>query len=105
MAFILVGITFLVIISVSSLFMFSCPDGFVPEGWKAPENRRADKRKDKDWKEMLKSPIFYLMILLFDERGFQRHDDHFSGFCSGNGNDRSFSVAAARDRSVCIGVI
>lgn len=46
MAFILVGITFLVIISVSSLFMFSCPDGFVPEGWKAPE-KQAGGQKEK----------------------------------------------------------
>jgi len=69
MAFILVGITFLVIISVSSLFMFSCPDGFVPEGWKAPE-KQAGGQKDKDWKEMLKSPIFYLMILLLMSGAF-----------------------------------
>ncbi len=71
MAFILVGITFLVIISVSSLFMFSCPDGFVPEGWKAPEKQAGgQKEKDKDWKEMLKSPIFYLMILLLMSGAF-----------------------------------
>ena len=71
MAFILVGITFLVIISVSSLFMFSCPDGFVPEGWKAPKKQAGgQKEKDKDWKEMLKSPIFYLMILLLMSGAF-----------------------------------
>lgn len=71
MAFILVGITFLVIISVSSLFMFSCPDGFVPEGWKAPEKQAGgQKEKNKDWKEMLKSPIFYLMILLLMSGAF-----------------------------------
>lgn len=71
MVFILVGITFLVIISVSSLFMFSCPDGFVPEGWKAPEKQAGgQKEKDKDWKEMLKSPIFYLMILLLMSGAF-----------------------------------
>ena len=71
MAFILVGITFLVIISVSSLFMFSCPDGFVPEGWKAPEKQAGgQKEKDKDWKEMLKSSIFYLMILLLMSGAF-----------------------------------
>lgn len=71
MAFILVGITFLVIISVSSLFMFSCPDGFVPEGWKAPEKQAGgQKEKDKDWKEMLKSPIFYLMIQLLMSGAF-----------------------------------
>ena len=71
MALILVGITFLVIISVSSLFMFSCPDGFVPEGWKAPEKQAGgQKEKDKDWKEMLKSPIFYLMILLLMSGAF-----------------------------------
>ena len=71
MAFILVGLTFLVIISVSSLFMFSCPEGFVPEGWKAPE-KQADGQKEvnKSWKEMLKSPIFYLMILLLMSGAF-----------------------------------
>lgn len=71
MAFVIVGVVFLVIISVSSRFIFSCPEGFVPDGWKAPEKQAAKGAEvNKNWKEMLKSPIFYLMILLLMSGAF-----------------------------------
>lgn len=71
MAFVIVGIVFLVIISVSSRFIFSCPEGFVPEGWNVPEKQTASGEEvNKNWKEMLKSPIFYLMILLLMSGAF-----------------------------------
>lgn len=63
-AFVIVGAVFMVIVCVSSRFMIPCPDGFVPEGWSMPADQgKLDGSMNKNWKEMLKSPVFYIMIL------------------------------------------
>lgn len=62
MAFKIIGIVFLVIVCGSALFLKPCPDDFVPEGWTPPVNVKSSAH-DKNWKEMLKTPIFYIMIL------------------------------------------
>ncbi|WP_326514304.1 OFA family MFS transporter [Clostridium intestinale] len=64
-AFKIIGIGFLVIVCVCSFFIEKCPVGFIPEGWTPPvAQRNQGKQNDKDWKGMLSSPIFYLMILM-----------------------------------------
>lgn len=64
-AFKSIGIVFLIVVCGASFFIDKCPDGFVPEGWTPPETLgNALSKKDKDWKEMLSSPIFYVMITL-----------------------------------------
>lgn len=64
-AFKSIGIVFLIIVCGASFFIDKCPDNFVPEGWTPPKvSGNAGKKKDKDWKEMLSSPIFYVMITL-----------------------------------------
>ncbi len=62
MAFKIIGAVFLVIVCGSALFLKPCPDDFVPEGWTPPVNVKSSAH-DKNWKEMLKTPIFYIMIL------------------------------------------
>ena len=65
MAFKSIGVAFLIIVCVSSFFIEKCPSNFVPEGWTPPANLDNKLNKnDKDWKEMLSSPIFYVMITL-----------------------------------------
>ncbi|WP_075878372.1 L-lactate MFS transporter [Merdibacter massiliensis] len=64
MAFRIVGIVFLIILCVCALFIEKCPEGFVPEGWTPPSKQANATRMDKDWKGMLKSPIFYIMMLM-----------------------------------------
>lgn len=65
-AFKIIGAAFLVIISVCSFLMEQCPAGFVPEGWTPPQASAGQKAPaDKNWKEMLKTPVFYIMLLLF----------------------------------------
>lgn len=64
-AFKAVGIAFLIIIVVCSFLMEQCPADFVPEGWTPPAVAHNDKIVNKNWKEMLKTPVFYVMILLF----------------------------------------
>lgn len=65
MTFKLLGISFIFIICCSSFLIEKCPEGYIPEGWKPPV--QADKGKigiDKNWKQMLRTPIFYNMILM-----------------------------------------
>lgn len=64
-AFKLIGIAFLLIVCVASFFIDKCPANFIPEGWTPPAtNAGKAKKNDKDWKGMLTSPVFYVMILL-----------------------------------------
>lgn len=80
-AFRAVGVVFLIVIAVCSFFMDTCPKDFVPDGWTPPAkadgtaestaNFPADCRancrafcREKDWRGMLKTPEFYVMIIL-----------------------------------------
>lgn len=62
LAFKVVGAVFLVIILVCTMFLEQCPQGYIPEGYTPP--KRAGAGKDMDWKEMMKTPVFYVMLLL-----------------------------------------
>lgn len=64
-AFKVIGAIFLVIIVVCSFFMEQCPADFVPEGW-TPPVRTAGNGVDnnKNWKAMMQTPEFYVMIIL-----------------------------------------
>ncbi|MBQ7937194.1 MAG: OFA family MFS transporter [Oscillospiraceae bacterium] len=64
-AFKILGAAMLVIICVSAFFIQTCPKDFKPEGWNPPAPKAGAKAPvDKDWKAMLKDPIFYVMILM-----------------------------------------
>ncbi len=64
-AFKIVGAVFAVVLVLCALLVQRCPDGFIPEGWKAPEKLSgAAGPVNKNWKEMLASPVFYVMMLL-----------------------------------------
>ncbi|MCB2360539.1 OFA family MFS transporter [Clostridium estertheticum] len=64
-AFKIIGATFLIIVCVCSFFIDKCPAGFIPEGWTPPASQGNKlNQNDKDWKGMLKSPIFYPMALI-----------------------------------------
>lgn len=61
----IVGVVFLVVICVSSLFLIQCPADFVPEGYTPPVSEGAKRTvPDQKWNEMLRSPFFYVMILM-----------------------------------------
>jgi MFS family permease len=61
-AFRILGIAMLVVICVASLFIKSCPEGYVPAGWEPPMSRGRGATIEKDWRGMLGDPAFYLMI-------------------------------------------
>lgn len=67
-AFILMGAVIIVTVGIFSQMILKCPDGFVPDGWTPPaaktEDRRKEQAADKNWKEMLGMPVFYLMIVM-----------------------------------------
>lgn len=62
-AFKTIGIIFLVVMILCALNVQSCPKDFVPEGYKA-ESNVVNSTNDKNYKQMLASPIFYVMIIL-----------------------------------------
>ena len=63
-AFKLLGSVMLVLILISSCFIVSCPDGFTPEGYVATTTSNNKATVDKNYKEMLKDPIFYVMLVM-----------------------------------------
>ncbi len=66
-AFKILGVAFIIIICPGAFLIEKCPDGFVPSGYKNKVINRtgnSDVTPDKNWKEMMKDPIFYVMILM-----------------------------------------
>ncbi len=66
-AFKILGIAFIVIISGSSFLVTRCPDDFVPAGWTPTSNSLTGSETDgtdKNWKQMLADPIFYVMLIM-----------------------------------------
>ena len=65
-AFVILGIAFLVIVCVCAMFIIKCPDGYCPAGYVPPRpaGGLAVAVPDRNWKEMLSTPIFYLMIAM-----------------------------------------
>lgn len=67
-AFKVVGAAFIVIIVASTFFMEQCPDNYVPAGYTPPAAQK--NTKDTDWKGMLQTPVFYVMLLLLTSGAF-----------------------------------
>ncbi|MGG5373336.1 hypothetical protein IGI67_005009 [Enterococcus sp. AZ196] len=63
-AFKVIGGVFMVLIIISSFFVKRPPENFKPEGWQPKENHARVESVEKNWQEMMKSPIFYVMIIL-----------------------------------------
>ena len=62
-AFLILGGVFLAVILVCSFFIVKCPVGYAPAGF-VPVQRAAGSGADKNWKQMLADPAFYIMILM-----------------------------------------
>lgn len=61
-AFKIIGAVFLVVIFACTMILEPCPAGYLPEGYVPPAN--AVGGNDTDWKGMIKTPVFYVMMLL-----------------------------------------
>jgi MFS family permease len=58
------GIAFLVIICVSAFAIEKCPEGYMPENMKQVAVKTGSVQINKNWKEMLSDPMFYLMFFM-----------------------------------------
>lgn len=66
-AFKIIGLAFIAIICGSSFLVTRCPGDFVPAGWTPPRNQAAGAGRggaDRNWKQMLADPVFYVMLLM-----------------------------------------
>ncbi|WKY46245.1 OFA family MFS transporter [Eubacteriaceae bacterium ES2] len=63
-AFKTIGVAFIAIICSCSIMIEKCPENFVPDGFVHGSNNKKQAVVNRDWKEMLRSPIFYNMILM-----------------------------------------
>jgi len=63
-SFKIIGSAFTIIVCGSAFFIHKCPDDFKPNGWTPTKAQASTQSSNKDWKEMLCTPTFYVMILL-----------------------------------------
>ena len=64
MTFMILGGVFLVIICAGSFLMHKCPADFVPDGFIPKAQVRTDLSNHKTPAQMLRSPIFYIMLVM-----------------------------------------
>lgn len=64
-AFKILGVAFTIIICVGAFFIVQCPQGFMPVGYEETVAvGEQEQSRDKNWKQMLADPIFYVMIVM-----------------------------------------
>jgi MFS family permease len=64
-AFRTLGIVFIIVIAIGSLFVVQAPAGYKPEGWTPPTGAAgAAIGTDKTWSQMLADPKFYPLIIM-----------------------------------------
>lgn len=59
-AFKVMGITYVAIVLVATIFIKKAPANYVPEGWTPPKSQM--NFENKNWLAMIKTPAFYLII-------------------------------------------
>lgn len=62
-SFKVLGIAMFAVIALASMFIEKCPDGYAPAGFVAAAGS-ARQIREYSWQEMLKEPLFYLMLLV-----------------------------------------
>ncbi|MEA4826819.1 L-lactate MFS transporter [Clostridium sp. JNZ J1-5] len=64
-AFKILGVIYIIAITISSLFIEMPPKNYMPAGWTPPVARPGVSSIDKNWKEMMQDPIFYVLCLMY----------------------------------------
>lgn len=59
-----IGLVYIVVIICAIFFIKAAPNGYQPAGWKAPVQTKQGPT-NKNWKQMLQSPLFYIIISMF----------------------------------------
>ena len=57
------GIVFAIVVCGAALFIEKCPEGYKPEGYEPKTVVQKSNVVEKNWKAMLKTPVFYIMLL------------------------------------------
>ena len=60
----LLGISYVIIICVGAFLIIRCPDNYAPKGWVFAKVDSGDDSANLNWKQMLRSPVFYSMLLM-----------------------------------------
>lgn len=63
-AFRTIGLVYILVIICAIFFIKAAPSGYQPAGWKAPVQTKQGPT-NKNWKQMLQSPLFYIIISMF----------------------------------------
>ncbi|MGT2741869.1 L-lactate MFS transporter [Streptococcus plurextorum] len=63
-AFRTIGMAYLAIIIIANFFIKAAPAGYKPHGW-TPPSQAGKGLVNKTWKDMVKTPIFYIIISMF----------------------------------------
>ncbi len=63
-AFKIIGGAFTLIVCGCAFLIEKCPEGFQPAGWTPPVGMAAGQGVNKNWRQMLGSPVFYVLICL-----------------------------------------
>lgn len=59
------GAAYLLVTLAASQFVAAPPAGYVPEGWTPTTAQAVSASNDKDWKHMLKDPLFYVLWAMY----------------------------------------
>lgn len=64
-AFRAIGLIYIIVVLLASLFIKPAPAGYKPQGWIPPEQAKNGKVININWTGMLASPMFYIIISMF----------------------------------------
>ncbi len=66
LAFLVLGITYFILVLLGSFLLRNPPEGWIPSGYTSPPKPAVTSDKeDYEWQEMLRKPQFYLLWLMF----------------------------------------
>lgn len=69
-AMVSMGVFATVVVCLCAMLLQKSPDGYAPAGWNPKQETAALPTADKDWRQMLRDPLFYLMLLMLVCGGF-----------------------------------
>ncbi|KAF1301770.1 MULTISPECIES: L-lactate MFS transporter [Enterococcus] len=69
-AFRMLGIAYILVVVVANFFIKNAPTDFKPKGWTAPVVKSGNSSINKNWKKMLQTPEFYLIIFMLGVGAF-----------------------------------
>lgn len=64
-AFRAIGLAYLIIVGLASFFIKPAPAGYKPEGCEPPAQIQNNGSINRNWLQMLKTPVFYIVISMF----------------------------------------